>query len=188
VTQRRSRPSKSAARRSAPARAKQPGRAGRSRSWTLIGGAVLVVAVALVAGVAALSGSSGPKVAATASPVASVAAVAPSVTAGWTDIDADQLAAILQAGDVTLLNVKTPYIGEIEGTDLYIPYTDLVARAAELPQDRTAPIVVYCRTGNQSAIAARTLLDLGYTNVKNLAGGMTGWTASGRGLIQVDRS
>ena len=45
-------------------------------------------------------------------------------------IGADELAATLQAGDVTLLNVKTPYIGEIEGTDLYIPYTDLAARAA----------------------------------------------------------
>lgn len=188
MKQRKSRPPQNAGRRSAPARAKQPGRAGRSPSWTVIGAAILVVAVALVAGVAALSGSSGPKVAAPASPAASVAAVAPSDTTGWTDVDSDELAATLQAGDVTLLNVKTPYIGEIEGTDLYIPYTDLLARAAELPADRNAPIVVYCRTGNQSVTAAQTLVALGYTNIENLVDGMTGWVASGRGLIQLDRS
>jgi rhodanese-related sulfurtransferase len=188
MKQRRSRPPRNAGRRSAPARSQQPERAGRSPSLTVVAGAILVVAIALVAGVAALSGSFGAKVAAKGSPIASVAAAAPSDAAHWTDIDADELAATLEVGDVTLLNVKTPYIGEIEGTDLYIPYTDLVARAAELPADRNAPIVVYCRTGNQSAIAARSLLDLGYSNVQNLAGGMTAWTASGRGLIKLDRS
>ena len=105
----------------------------------------------------------------------------------WTNISADTLASKLQAKDFTLLNVKTPYIGEIKGTDLYIPYTDLTSRASELPASRQAPIVVYCRTGTESKIAAQTLLDLGYTNIENLDGGMTAWTASGRQLIQVAR-
>jgi rhodanese-related sulfurtransferase len=188
VKQRKSRPPRNAGRRSAAARGKQPGPAGRSPSWTVIGAAILVVAIALVAGVAAFSGSSGANVAASTSPVASVAQGTSADIAGWTDIDSDELAATLQAGDVTLLNVKTPYIGEIEGTDLYIPYTDLVARATELPADRNAPIVVYCRTGNQSVTAAQTLVALGYTNIENLVDGMTGWVASGRGLIQLDRS
>lgn len=106
----------------------------------------------------------------------------------WTNITADTLASKLKHKDFTLLNVKAPYIGEIDGTDLYIPYTDLVARAAELPADRSAQIVVYCRSGNESAIAAQTLLDLGYTDIENLDGGMNAWTASGRRLIQVARS
>jgi len=106
----------------------------------------------------------------------------------WTNISSNTLATELQHKDFTLLNVKTPYIGEISGTDLYIPYDQLAARAAELPSDKSAPIVVYCRTGNESAIAAQTLLDLGYTNIQNLDGGMTAWTASGRQIIQVSRS
>jgi rhodanese-related sulfurtransferase len=170
------------------ARAKGSGSGGRSLPWFLIGGGLLVATIAVAIGVSALSGGSGRTATATSSPAASVGGAAPADSARWTDIGAEELAATLQAGDVTLLNVKTPYIGEIEGTDLYIPYTDLVARAAELPQDRSAPIVVYCRTGNQSAIAAQMLLDLGYTNIENLAGGMTGWVESGRGLIQLARS
>ncbi len=105
----------------------------------------------------------------------------------WTNITADTLATKLTAKDFTLVNVKTPYIGEIKGTDLYIPYTDLAARASELPADKKAPIVVYCRSGNESAIASQTLLDLGYSNIENLDGGMTAWSASGRQIIQVSR-
>ncbi len=106
----------------------------------------------------------------------------------WTNISAGQLASMLKAKDFTFLNVKTPYIGEIDGTDLYIPYTELTARAAELPTDRKAKIVVYCRSGAESAIASQTLLDLGYSNVLNLDGGMNAWTASGRSLVQKPRT
>ena len=106
----------------------------------------------------------------------------------WTNITPDTLATGLKAKDFTLLNVKTPYIGEISGTDLYIPYTDVAARSKELPANKAAPIVVYCRSGHESAIAAQTLLDLGYTNILNLDGGMDAWTASGHQLVQLNRS
>jgi hypothetical protein len=43
------------------------------------------------------------------------------------------------------------------------------------------------RSGNESAIAAQALIDLGYTNLDNLDGGMNAWTASGRQLVQLDR-
>ena len=106
----------------------------------------------------------------------------------WTNITPDQLAAGMKSKDFTLLNVKTPYIGEIAGTDLYIPYDQLQARATELPADKAAPIVVYCRSCHESAIAAQTLLDLGYTNLQNLEGGMAAWQASGRDLVQKPRT
>lgn len=106
----------------------------------------------------------------------------------WSNVSADTLATMLKTKDFTLLNVKTPYIGEIEGTDLYIPYTDLAARASELPADKSAKIVVYCRAGNESRVATQTLLDLGYTNVWNLDKGMESWTASGRTLVQKARA
>jgi rhodanese-related sulfurtransferase len=105
----------------------------------------------------------------------------------WTNVSADQLAQMLQKKDFTLVNVKTPYIGEIQGTDLYIPYDQISGRAAELPANKTAKILVYCLTGHSSAVAAQTLLDLGYTNVWNLDGGMQAWQASGRTLVNLNR-
>jgi phage shock protein E len=105
----------------------------------------------------------------------------------WTNVTPDQLAAMLAHKDFTLLNVKTPYSGEIDGTDLYVPYDQLKARASELPTDKTAKTLVYCLSGHSSAVAAQTLLDLGYTNVWNLDGGMNAWTASGRTLVNKNR-
>jgi rhodanese-related sulfurtransferase len=106
----------------------------------------------------------------------------------WTNVAPDRLAQMLRAKDFTLINVKTPYIGEIDGTDLYIPYDHLTARVSELPQDKGARVLVYCRSGAESAIAAQTLLNLGYTNVWNLDGGMNAWQASGRTLVQKNRT
>jgi rhodanese-related sulfurtransferase len=113
--------------------------------------------------------------------------VQPGIGGQWTNVSSDQLAQMLQHKDFTLINVKTPYIGEIDGTDLYIPYDQLKAKASLLPADKGAKVLVYCRSGAESAVAAQTLLDLGYTNVWNLDGGMNAWTASGRQLVQKNR-
>ncbi len=106
----------------------------------------------------------------------------------YTNVTADRLADMLKNKDFTFVNVKTPYIGEIDDTDLYIPYDQLAARATELPADKSAKIVVYCRSGNESAIASQTLLQLGYTNIENLDGGMNAWQASGRSIVQKNRT
>ncbi len=151
-----------------------------------IGLAIAAVAVILVAvlGVGLASGSlTGSK------PTTNAEGVTVQANGGqWTNITPDRLATMLDQKDFTLLNVKTPYIGEISGTDLYIPYDQLGARAAELPADKQARLVVYCRSGNESAIASQTLIDLGYTNIENLDGGMEAWTASGRQLVNLGRS
>jgi rhodanese-related sulfurtransferase len=159
----------------------------RSRIGFLIVVAVLVAIVVIAAdlilgAITGTSGAAGP----TATPAAS-APVAARPAATWTNVSAAQLADMLGHKDFTLVNVKTPYIGEIDGTDLYIPYDQLAARTAELPADKSARVLVYCRSGVQSAQAAQTLLSLGYTNVWNLDGGMNAWTASGRSLIQKNR-
>ena len=155
--------------------------------WAWLGGGILVAVIAGVIGISIASSPSAPSTPATGG----AGTVVQGNGGTWTDITANTLAAKMTTKtttNFTLLNVKTPYIGEIQGTDLYIPYTDLATRASELPTDKTAPIVVYCRSGNESAIASQTLLDLGYTNIENLDGGMEAWTASGRSLVQVARS
>jgi rhodanese-related sulfurtransferase len=148
---------------------------------------VVIGADAFFGAVAGGGGSPSPGAA-----TASVAIPADVVVAGtgghWTNVSPDRLAQMLEHKDFTLLNVKTPYSGEIAGTDLYIPYDQLTARASQLPADKSARILVYCRSGVQSAQAAQTLLDLGYTNIWNLDGGMNAWEASGRQLVNENRS
>lgn len=92
----------------------------------------------------------------------------------YTDIGAHELGGMLARKDFTLVNVHVPYEGEIAETDLFVPF-DAIASAAGLPADRAAPVVVYCRSGRMSAIAARALVGSGYTNVRNVVGGMIAW-------------
>lgn len=145
-------------------------------------GAVAVVVLALLAAAmlgvfSSGSGSSGPAGQWTV----------PSQGGSYTNVSADRLAEMLKNKDFTLVNVKTPYIGEIDGTDLYIPYDQLQSRATELPQAKTAKILVYCRSGVESGEAVQTLLSMGYTDIWNLDGGMNAWTATGRPLVQKNR-
>lgn len=99
-------------------------------------------------------------------------------------LSVDELADILasQPDTYTILNVHIPYAGEIAGTDANVPYNDLEALVAALP-DKDAPVILYCRSGNMSEQAAHDLLAQGYTQVWDVSGGMAAWQASGRDLI-----
>lgn len=44
---------------------------------------------------------------------------------------------------------------------------------------RERPVVVYCRTGGRAALAAVALQGLGFSDVRSIAGGITGWTEAG---------
>jgi len=99
----------------------------------------------------------------------------------YSNINADQLDNMLKKKDFVFVNVHIPFEGNIADTDLSIPYDQLTepANLAQLPVDKNAKIILYCRSGRMSAIAAENLIKLGYTNIWNLKGGMAGWEQAG---------
>jgi len=101
-------------------------------------------------------------------------------------ISVGELRAMLQDKDFALINVHIPYEGEIPGTDAHIPYNEIEKYADQLPPDKNARIVVYCRSGNMSATASQTLVKMGYTNVMDVQGGMVAWGAAGYPLESGD--
>lgn len=96
----------------------------------------------------------------------------------------DELALMLKQKDFFFVNVHVPYEGEIQNTDVFIPYNEIASNLDKLPKDKNAKIVLYCRSGRMSGIAAQTLIKLGYTNVSHLAGGMIAWEKSGYVIIK----
>lgn len=68
--------------------------------------------------------------------------------------------------------------GVIPGT-VFISRGRLEQRIERFVPERDTPIVIYCATGNRSLFAQRTLAELGYTNVRSLAGGIAGWKQAG---------
>ena len=63
--------------------------------------------------------------------------------------------------------------GHIPGAIL-IPNTEIEARAEEVLTDKDQLILVYCRSGRRSTLAAEALVELGYTNIKEF-GGIIDW-------------
>ncbi|MBO5129162.1 MAG: rhodanese-like domain-containing protein [Oscillospiraceae bacterium] len=63
--------------------------------------------------------------------------------------------------------------GHIPGAIL-IPNTEIEARAEEVLTDKDQLILVYCRSGRRSKLAAEALVELGYTNIKEF-GGIIDW-------------
>ncbi|MES2878454.1 MAG: rhodanese-like domain-containing protein [Pseudomonadota bacterium] len=48
---------------------------------------------------------------------------------------------------------------------------------------RDLKIVLYCKTSGRAALAACALLDMGYLNIKSIAGGFDAWVAAGKPFV-----
>ena len=63
--------------------------------------------------------------------------------------------------------------GHIPGA-IVIPYEEIAEKAEDVLTDKDQLILVYCRSGRRSKIAAEALVELGYTNIKEF-GGIIDW-------------
>ena len=61
----------------------------------------------------------------------------------------------------------------------WIPRGFLEQRIEDQVPERSSEIVLYCAGGTRSALSARALGELGYTNVRSMAGGFTAWKRAG---------
>ena len=73
---------------------------------------------------------------------------------------------------------SAPYGRHAPGAHL-IPLAQLPSRLDELPGDRAGELLVICKSGGRSAMAAAYLIQRGFRRVFNVATGTDGWVASG---------
>lgn len=104
----------------------------------------------------------------------------------YQNITPTELSLMLKNKDFVLVNVHIPFAGNIPDTDLSIPYHQISVPEFlnQLPADKDAKIVLYCRSGRMSEIAATELVSLGYTNIWNFDGGMVAWEQAGYQIEQ----
>jgi rhodanese-related sulfurtransferase len=148
--------------------------------------AIVLAALLALAGLAAACGDGdegGEAETGTEAPSATLGQRMETEGGSYVNVTPAELRSMLETKDYPLVNVHIPYEREIEGTDQFIPYDQVAERLDELPQERDAKIVVYCRSGGMSATAAAALVGLGYTNVWNLDGGMIAWDQAGYPLL-----
>ncbi|HEU0292687.1 MAG TPA: rhodanese-like domain-containing protein [Anaerolineales bacterium] len=87
--------------------------------------------------------------------------------------------------NVELTGTAVPFILDVRTADEFkegfingainVNITDVPANLAQLPTDKAAPIVVLCQSGHRGSIVMMYLQMMGYTNVRNLGGGMNAW-------------
>ena len=94
------------------------------------------------------------------------------------DITVQELKQRMDAGEknFVLLDVREPLEREqfnIGG--LFIPIGTIPQRINELDRHREDEVIVYCRSGRRSANVRNFLQQSGFSNVRNLEGGMLAW-------------
>lgn len=101
------------------------------------------------------------------------------------ELSPEEVKRAAQAEDVTLVDVRE---GEEWRTAhlpnaVHLPRGFLELQAESVLPDKEAPVILYCGGGNRSALAARTLKQLGYTNIRHMSGGITQWREAGLELV-----
>jgi len=96
--------------------------------------------------------------------------------AEYRNISPEEAKALIDGGNVIILDVriKEEYDGGHIKDAILLPDTDIVEQAETVLPDKTAKILVYCRSGRRSASAAKELIAMGYTNVLDF-GGIIDW-------------
>ncbi|HUS93723.1 MAG TPA: rhodanese-like domain-containing protein [Patescibacteria group bacterium] len=111
---------------------------------------------------------------------------------GWGGLTAEDLnTELAENPDLIVIDVRTQAEveekGVIEATNLIqIPLEELVARRAEWPADKSAPIVIYCGSGHRSTMAMTILWQYGYWDVRSLKGGFGGWIKASYPVVEFE--
>ena len=93
----------------------------------------------------------------------------------------DEARAALADGRTLVIDIREPNEharGVAAGMKL-LPMSQLGTRLAEIPKDPDKPVLLICNTQNRSAKVVEALRERGYTNVRHVQGGMSGWVARG---------
>jgi rhodanese-related sulfurtransferase len=87
----------------------------------------------------------------------------------------------IAAGATLVLDVREAgeFTAERIATARNLPIRQLAQSINTLPDNKAAPILVYCRSGHRGAMALTVLRMAGYGNVRSIAGGLEGWKAAG---------
>jgi rhodanese-related sulfurtransferase len=96
------------------------------------------------------------------------------------EVNAKEALAIHERGNAVFLDVRDMQevnLGKIPGA-MHISKGNLETKI-EAIVPREAEVIIYCASGNRSALAADTMQHMGYKNVASLAGGIRGWAEAG---------
>ena len=93
-------------------------------------------------------------------------------------VSTQEFAKLAKNDNAFILDVHIPEQTHIPGTNAFIPFDKINENIDKLPSDKSTPILIYCRSGNMSASAAKELALLGYSEIYDLNGGTNAYKES----------
>ena len=102
------------------------------------------------------------------------------------EVSVDDVQGRIAKPGATLLDVREKdefRDGHLDGA-VSLPRGFLEMRVEDTVPDKSTPIIAYCAGGTRSLIAARTLKEMGYTDVVSMTGGFTAWKNAGKPFTQ----
>ncbi len=101
-------------------------------------------------------------------------------TRGFKDINPTDVTRLLNHEDALMLDIRT--VKEYRDGHIidskHIPVNELASRMSELEKHKSSHIIAYCRSGNRSVPACKTLKKSGFEHVHNLGGGIMAWESA----------
>lgn len=106
--------------------------------------------------------------------------------AQYSEVTAAEAAAFIANRRPLILDVRTEreFAGGHLADATLIPVQALQGRLAELASHKQEPVLVYCATGNRSTVAAKLLIDAGFTQVINVRRGIAEWNKAGLPVVK----
>ena len=97
-----------------------------------------------------------------------------------TEVDIKTAKKLISEGNISVIDVREgeEYTAGHLDNAILLPRGVLEFKLGDFPEleDKSAAVLVYCRTGGRSALAAQTLQELGYNNVLSMVGGFEAWS------------
>jgi len=106
----------------------------------------------------------------------------------WYQVEPAAAQQLVESAKPLVLDVREP--GEIStriAGSVNIPIRQLTKQLSQLPENRAAPILTYCKVGYRGGMAVTILRMLGYTNVKTIKFGLDAWEKAGLPVEKVEK-
>jgi len=106
--------------------------------------------------------------------------------ASFAELSAVEAAALITSKKPFILDVRTPaeYYGSHLKDAYLLPLNQLEGRLSEIAEHKDSDVLVYCRSGNRSTVAAQILIKNGFTKLNNLRPGIVGWERAGLDVVK----
>jgi rhodanese-related sulfurtransferase len=101
-------------------------------------------------------------------------------------VSLEQARAELEAGKVLMIDIREPQehaTGVAQGVVL-LPTSQVAKRVSEIPKQADQPVLLICHTQSRSRAVTQALQEQGFTNIRYVDGGMSGWAKRGWPMVK----